>query len=446
MWNDKPALAVDASSPTSPFRGRVYVAWTRFEGCSYTTSPTSIHFTYSSDGGTTFSTDAVLDTPGSGIAFVQYSSLAVAPDRTVYVAWVEVGTTLSMSKVRMAKSTNGGASFTLFSDVQGITAAFAPTIPIQQIAADRTTPGLVYVAYSDFAADTGGKGEIKFTRSTNGGAAGSWSTPLTLNDIPDGQQFFPAMSTVAGRIDVIWYDGRSFSQGNKVDVFYDISSNQGQTFGTDLKINDRSMLTGGLGDYIGITSTSIDAYPVWTGQVIDSDTRDMVFDHILFLGGGGGGSVAYGTLITTAELVQIPVQNLRIGDQVLMYDVYTDSSLTATISEVRQVNVDNMLTIFTDNRLPLRVDANPRLKFYVWSSAGPILKPVTEFQPGDRLYGYDSRSWVSITQVQVSYGGIRTYFDLLTDPYLNFKGRYLSFIANGYADPCNPFCKEGPSP
>ncbi len=105
-----------------------------------------------------------------------------------------------------------------------------------------------------------------------------------------------------------------------------------------------------------------------------------------------------------------------------------------------------MLTIHTENGLPLRVDTNPRLKFYVWMSTGPVLKPVTEFQPGDLIYNYDYDDWVSITQVHVSYGGSHEYYDLLTDPYLNADGQYLSFIANGYADPCNPFCKMGPTP
>ena len=94
--------------------------------------------------------------------------------------------------------------------------------------------------------------------------------------------------------------------------------------------------------------------------------------------------------------------------------------------------------------MPLRVDANPKLKFYVWTLNGPILKPVTDFQPGDLLYNYDHAKWVPITRVEISYGGSHVYYDLLTDPYLTVDRQYLNFIANGYADPCNPICKEGP--
>ncbi len=162
--------------------------------------------------------------------------------------------------------------------------------------------------------------------------------------------------------------------------------------------------------------------------------------------GGTGGSVASGTLITMEGGNTVPVQNLVPGDRILLFDVFSRKSLPATIAAVRQVTVDNMLTIFTENGLPLRVDANPRLKFYVWTNTGPVLKPVTEFQPGDHLYSYDYGDWVPVAHVQVSYGGSHDYYDLLTNPYLNPDGQYLSFIANGYADPCTPVCKEGPSP
>jgi hypothetical protein len=153
-----------------------------------------------------------------------------------------------------------------------------------------------------------------------------------------------------------------------------------------------------------------------------------------------------GTLITLADGSRTPVQNLKPGDQILLYDVFAGTSLHATIITIRHVNVDNMLTIYTSNGQSLRVDANPRLKFYVWTVNGPVLKPVTEFQPGDMLYSYDRGEWVAITWVHTIYGGHHEYYDLLTDPYLNAGGQYLSFIANGYADPCTPICKQGPGP
>ncbi len=159
----------------------------------------------------------------------------------------------------------------------------------------------------------------------------------------------------------------------------------------------------------------------------------------------GGGSVAYGTLITTPER-RIPVQNLEAGSTIVVYDVFSGVSTTSTIVSIRHLMLNNMLTIQTTDPLPLRVDANPRLRFYTLVSGIPVLRAVTELSPGDLLYSYDARTWVPIVSIHTSSGGQHEFFDLITDPYLTPDQNYLSFIANGYADPCTPACKEGPGP
>ncbi len=159
-----------------------------------------------------------------------------------------------------------------------------------------------------------------------------------------------------------------------------------------------------------------------------------------------GGSVAHGTLITRPDGSQVPVQNLKPGDRIIMYDVYSRTSLVATITQIRQTSVDNQLSIRVGHEQSLRVDANPRLKFYVWTVDGPVLKPVTTLRLGDLLYSYDASRWVPVTGAAITYGGTHVYYDLMTSPYLNANGQLLSFIANGYADPCTTPCKQGPSP
>jgi hypothetical protein len=234
-----------------------------------------------------------------------------------------------------------------------------------------------------------------------------------------------------------------------MDIFYAQSLDNGQTFGTDQQINNAHISTSGatLGDYIGISSSASHAFAVWTGTLpLATNSREAVFTLLSFPTGGGGGSVAQGTLITMAEGTIRPVQNLVVGDRLLMYDVYSHTTLTATLTSIPQTIVDSKLTIYSGDGMPLSVDANPRLKFYVWTVSGPVLKPVTDFQAGDLIYNYDLARWVSITRIETSFGGNHTYYDLLTDPYLTTDGHFLNFIANGYADPCNPICKEGPTP
>jgi len=151
----------------------------------------------------------------------------------------------------------------------------------------------------------------------------------------------------------------------------------------------------------------------------------------------GGGSVAYGSLITLANGVRVPVQNVRAGDTVLLVDVHTGHETKAMVNQIVATNVDTLLIIHTTYGEPLRIDANPLLWIHVQSSTGEIgWMRATEIVPGDRLYNVYSGGWVAVTQVSLASGGQHLMFDLSTTPF----GDYL---ANGYAD-CP--CKKGPGP
>jgi len=455
-YHDKPSMKVDTSA--SPNGGKIYASWTRIDGCPIATDPlpaTSVMVTRLTDTGSSFTQDVETRVGGASggntNTQVVWSDVALAPNGDVYVGWVQITRAPSplSERITVAKSTDGGQTFTTLS----FPANFAPFVvdalhpPSFEIDVDPSVPNLVYLVYEDSSVNSG---DIKFRRSTDGGV--TWSNLLTVNTNTAGIQSFPSMSVVAGRINIIWYDGRDFYPLNdKVDTYFAKSLDNGQTFvSPDIRINSESIPTGGstLGDYVGIWSSTFYSYAIWTGKLPGAtDNRDPILDLLSFPdqgGSGGGGSVAHGTLITMADGTRIPVQNLAAGDHVVMYDVYRRTSLTATITSIPHVTVDNMLTIYTEDGMPLRVDANPKLKFYVWTLNGPILKPVTDFQPGDLLYNYDHAKWVPITRVEISYGGSHVYYDLLTDPYLTVDRQYLNFIANGYADPCNPICKEGP--
>jgi hypothetical protein len=142
---------------------------------------------------------------------------------------------------------------------------------------------------------------------------------------------------------------------------------------------------------------------------------------------GGGGSVAAGTLITMADGSQKTVQNVAVGDPVILYDVYTGHQTTATITQIGVVTVYSKLTIYTDGGLPFRTDANPLFRLHVMVNGRIVLLPVTQIQPGDELFSYDKMAWVPVTGVTISYDGPHTVYDLTPSPLGDF-------IANGYAD------------
>jgi hypothetical protein len=172
------------------------------------------------------------------------------------------------------------------------------------------------------------------------------------------------------------------------------------------------------------------------------DNQHMIQTFYLCCAGGGGGSVASGSLITMASGSKIPVQNVRVGDRVIVYNVPTGYQTVATVYGISRVSVNNTLTIHTSaGGAPFRADANPDMKLWVLTPFGSVEKPITAMQQGDQIYNYDIKSWVQVTDVTITYGGLHTMYDLLTIPNFSSNGLILEYIANGYPD-CPTYCKK----
>jgi hypothetical protein len=107
--NDKEWIAVDRN-PSSRFRDRVYVTWTRFlfntSNGSYVQSP--IAFASSADGGRTFTTPKLVS---GNVLYGQGSRPVVAPDGTLYVFWDGSTRLASLNSTYVVKSTDGGATW-----------------------------------------------------------------------------------------------------------------------------------------------------------------------------------------------------------------------------------------------------------------------------------------------------------------------------------------------
>src|SRR6266852_9734013 len=110
ILNDKEWIAAD-SHPSSPFRDRVYVSWTRFifspaDGGTYVQSP--IFFAFSTDGGETFSDPVSIV---GNVHFDRGSRPVVGDDGTVYVFFEGSTRLATFSSTYMVKSTDGGISW-----------------------------------------------------------------------------------------------------------------------------------------------------------------------------------------------------------------------------------------------------------------------------------------------------------------------------------------------
>src|SRR6267143_904551 len=188
--NDKEWIAAD-THPTSPFRDRVYVTWTRFifsagKG-NYVQSP--IFFASSSDGGATFS--APTNIVGN-VHYDQGSRPVVGPDGSVFVFFEGSTRFAQLNSTYVVKSTDGGATWGAPIAVSTVSDIISPANTVFRVnsfpAAGAAPNGDLYVAWSSMMSNQGGlcpgrtnigcHAASLYSKSTDGGA--TWSAPALV--------------------------------------------------------------------------------------------------------------------------------------------------------------------------------------------------------------------------------------------------------------------------
>ena len=357
---DKPWMAVGPSRD-DPQKDNVYVTYTEFATSydlfyvgelPFTGIPrteTTIRLVRSTDGGKTWSdpiaaSPTVLTvfgdapTPEGSLALgrkrvVQGSQVKVAPDGTVYAAWMDSTDDEAMKglgEMYAARSDDGGKTLAtpvrvaVFNEI-----GFRPRSALfrfwgSSFAQLAVGPGgEVYIAYTARPSDKEkDDGDIYLVRSLDKGV--TWSSrPIRLNqDQTNRVQFFPAIAVGPdGAIHAMWGDMRDDPQEVRYHIYYTQSKDKGETWGfkspelgistldtraTDFPSNSLKGFPGGvfLGDYFSIAATKDDVYMVWadtrlgefggTNQKIGFTRRRAVPSPEIFLSppaGAGGRDV-----------------------------------------------------------------------------------------------------------------------------------------------------------
>jgi hypothetical protein len=282
--NDKEMLWVDHSA-TSPFKDNIYVIWHPGTPCfvARRTGPngswqTPVQVSGSETTGTAIGADIKTNSFGDVFGFY--------PDTGSQGLYV-------------VKSTNGGVSFGTPTRIATSFGSFQFAVPADAsrqlliyttAGAYRTsTKNNVYVAWDDLSGDpgctSGGgpgtnassscKSRIFFSRSTDGGS--TWSAPVKLNNQSGlNDQFFPwlVVDDTSGKVSVAYYDTVGDSTRTSTNLYYQSSTDDGQTFSAPFKVTSASTneTTAGAdsgnqyGDYIGLDGINGTFYPSWTDR------------------------------------------------------------------------------------------------------------------------------------------------------------------------------------
>lgn len=273
-FTDKPWIAVDTSVGTS--NGNVYVTFDGKEG---------VLFTRSTDRGNSFSVPTIVSRSS------QFSGVSVDPSGNIFVSYLDnFG---SGNSISVSNSTDGGLTFSTRAVVAKKVTAPPNPLPgnrfrifnVPQIAADSKG---VYVVWDDFGTRDS---DILSVRSLDGGS--TWGSPVRVNDVNTGQQFFPSVAVSAGTVSVVWYDSRLGQLSNGtikgLDVFYSKSTDSGATFSTNIRVTSTSFNPNlvkrtdfgdtqiFMGDYIQVAASPTAVYAIWTDNRNACDTIDPIF-------------------------------------------------------------------------------------------------------------------------------------------------------------------------
>ena len=242
-FNDKPMVTADTNAK-SLFRDNVYVAWDAAVGG---TSAGGVRVGRSSDNGASFSVNRADDPkgPGKAIGAVPF----VGPGGELYVAWNDY----KANTIGFNRSFDGAATWGAASVVAGKRIPFDIAIPAESFRgalvyaacdADQSSGphrGRLYCSWLDLN-DDAVTTNIFLSFSDDRGA--SWSAPAPVGDRVAGVDRFNqwlSVDPVTGQVDVAFYDTRNDTTGSRYQTDYYLArSSDGVSWLADARVSDAS--------------------------------------------------------------------------------------------------------------------------------------------------------------------------------------------------------------
>lgn len=282
---DKNHLTID-NSLSSPYQGNLYDGWTNFDNNSPYVN--QIQVSRSTDNGVTWDAPLCISAAVAAAKFCQGVNLQTGPGGEVYGTFILFDNWPGdENAIGFAKSLNGGSVFNpatrIMNNIRGIrstgTTKNMRVNSFPSMAVDVSNGihrGNIYIVWANIGVpgiNTGNDIDVYLIRSTDQGS--SWSAPIRVNQDPQGlgkQHYLPWISCdpVTGNLCVIYYDDRNVSS-TQCETWISYSYDAGDTW-SDMKVSDVAftpapipgLAVGYFGDYLGVNSRNMMAYPIWT--------------------------------------------------------------------------------------------------------------------------------------------------------------------------------------
>jgi len=280
---DKNHMWID-NSPSSPYNGNLYNAWTTFGG----SNDSEIGTSRSTDDGNSWSSVVHISSAVNAGSHNQGVNIKTGPNGEVYAVWAIYDNWPSdEDALAMARSMDGGATwepaYRIINNIKGIrNHAVTQNMRVNSfpsMAVDISNGpnrGDIYVVWTNVntpGVNTGLGVEVYLIKSEDEGL--TWSTPVKVNSDPLGtgkQHYFPwiACDPSNGNIAIVFYDNRDVSS-TQVEAWCAVSTDGAETF-TDFRVSDvastpspiPNMASGYMGDYLAIDARDGVVYPCWT--------------------------------------------------------------------------------------------------------------------------------------------------------------------------------------
>ena len=250
----------------------VYVAWE-----DDSAGDTEIILVRSTNGGVNFTSRNISNSPGES-----FDPKIAISGSNVYVVWVDYNLGNSTkSDIILIRSTNGGTNFASAENLSNSPGeASDPRIAVSE--------KNVYVVWEDATSETGNS-EIKFARSSDGGATFTSASNLSFNN---GISFDPRIDVSENNVYVVWEDTTTTTAEGSSDIFLARSTNNGATFGKVQNLSNNPVES--FNPYIAASRSKL--FVIWSddkegdAEIVFTDkTRNISSPEEL----GAGGEAAF---------------------------------------------------------------------------------------------------------------------------------------------------------